>query len=92
MVHRLDVRTVGVEHVGAVVARVVVPLARTAVVAPARRESCLVEAVDGLAIRRLERDVEPGCGLSVVADEELVDCEPTVPPLISNPSGASAPA
>ena len=58
VVHGLDVVAVGVEHEGRVVAGVVVPLARRAVVGAAGGERGRVEAVDRLAVGRLEREVQ----------------------------------
>ena len=78
MVHRLDVRAVRVEHVAPVIARVIRPLTRSAVVAATRLDCSGVEAVYGFAIGRLERDVQPRRGRPVVADEELVGRKPAL--------------
>ena len=58
MVHGLDIRTIRVEDVGSVVARVIRPFTRSAVVAAARLDCSRVKAIYGLAILRLEGDVE----------------------------------
>ena len=58
MVHSLDIRAIRVEDVGTVVARVIRPFTRSAVVAAARRDCSSVEGVYGLAILRLEGYVE----------------------------------
>ncbi len=78
MVHRLDVRPVRVEDVGAVVAGVVGPLARGAVVTATGCDRGLVKAVDCLAVGRLEGEVEARGDGAVVRDEELVDGEPAI--------------
>ena len=57
MVHGLDIRAIRVEDVGTVVARVIRPFTRSAVVAAARVDCSRVKAVYGLAILRLEGDV-----------------------------------
>ena len=58
VVHGLDVVPIRVEHVGAVVARVVVALAGSAVVLPARGDRGSVEALHGLLVLGREREVE----------------------------------
>jgi hypothetical protein len=68
----LDVVAVGVEDEGAVVARVVVALARGAVVAVAGCECDAVELVDGRVVRRREGDVQVlGQRLPVLRDREI---------------------
>ena len=67
VVHRFDVRSVGIQHDRRVVPRVIRPLAGRAVVTPAGCERGRVEAIDGLAIGRLEREVEPRGRRTVVA-------------------------
>ena len=63
MVDRLDVVAVGVEHVGAVVACVVLgPRPRSAVVAPARLQRRGVETVHGLPAGSGEGDMDPSDG------------------------------
>jgi hypothetical protein len=52
--HGLDVVAVGVENEGAVVARVVVPLARRPIVLASGRQRRGVGAVDGLPKLRLQ--------------------------------------
>jgi hypothetical protein len=78
VVHRLDIRPVRIEDVRAVVARVIRALSRRSVVAAAGCERSVVEAVDGLAIGCLEREVESRRDGTVVADEELVGREPAL--------------
>ena len=68
----------GSKHVRAVVTGVIVAVAGWAVVAPARGDCSCVEALDGLAILRLEGDVQARCGLAVTTHEELVGREPAV--------------
>jgi hypothetical protein len=55
-----------------------VPLAGRAVVAAARSEDGRVPAVDGLAVGRLEGEVQPSGRLGVVRDVELVGPERAV--------------
>ena len=78
MVHRLDVRPVRIEDERRVVARVVRPLPRSAVVTTARGERSLVKAVDGLPVGRLKGEVEVGGNRAVARDEELVGGKPAV--------------
>ena len=78
MVDGLDVVAVGIEHESRVVAGVVSPLARAAVVAPAGGEGRVVEALHRVLVRGLEREVEPACRLAVAAHEQLVGGEPVV--------------
>ena len=78
MVHGLDVRTIRVENVSPVVARVIRPLARGAVVAATRLDRSRVKAVHRFAILGLEGDVKCGGGWPVAADEELVGGEPAL--------------
>ena len=59
MEYRLDVVAVRVQRKGGVVARVVGPLARGAVVAPAMRQRRAVEGIHHLAVFRLEGEVVP---------------------------------
>ena len=58
MVDDLDVVPIGIEDEGAVVPRVVAPLARRAVVAVTGCGELAVEGVDRGVVVRLERDVE----------------------------------
>ena len=71
MADRLDVVSVGVEHVGRVVVRVVLgPNARRAVVAPSRVEGRRVEGVDRRTVVALESDVGAADGVAT-ADPEV---------------------
>ena len=76
MVHRLDVRAVGIQDVSGVVARVIWPLSRAAVVGSTCGERRFVEPADELAVGCLEREVEIRRRWSVRAHEELVQGEP----------------
>src|SRR6266550_910396 len=68
----LDVVAVGVKDEGAVVARVVVALARGAIVAEAGCERDAVELVDGRVVGRREGDVQVlGQRLAVLRDREI---------------------
>jgi hypothetical protein len=60
MVDRLDVVAVRVQHKGAVVARVVFPLARRAVVGAARGQGRFVKGFDGGLVLGLESQVDVG--------------------------------
>jgi hypothetical protein len=55
--------------------RVVRPLARRAVVLPARGKPGFVKAFDGLGAVGLKRDVQPRCGRLVGAHVKLVGAE-----------------
>ena len=57
----------------------IAPLARAAVVRASGGEHGLVEAVDGIAVAGLKREVEPGRGLAG-SDEELVGREEATAP------------
>ena len=95
---RLDVVAVGVEHVGAVVVRVVdLAHARPAVVGGARRERRGVERVDRLTARDGERDVERARRRARAWRSRRTACVSRSPPIpgagsISSerPSGTSA--
>ena len=78
MIHGLDVRSVRVEYERGDVAGVIVAVARRAVVSPAGGERGCVEAFDGLAIVRLECEVQTCRALPVGAHEELVRREPAL--------------
>lgn len=73
-----DVISVRVEHVGRVIAWVILALARRAVVAAACGKSSFVEAADRLVVRGLKGDVKPCGRLGVVAHEELVRGEGSI--------------
>jgi hypothetical protein len=76
VVDRFYVVSVGVEHVGAVVACVVLgPQPWRAVIAPVRLQRRGVEAVHGLPAGSGEGDVEPGDGPLTRVDEK----PPTLP-------------
>ena len=71
MVDGLDIVAVGVEHVGAVVAFVVLgPQPRRAVIAPSCLQRRGVETVHGLPAGSGEGDVEPGDGPLACVDDE----------------------
>jgi len=78
MVDGLDIITVWIEQVGALIARVIVQLTGSAIVLAADGEPCLVKAFDGLGIRRLECEMNPPFRLPVIADEKLVGAEVAV--------------
>src|SRR3546814_2988545 len=59
VIDRLDIVAVGVEQERGVIARMIGPLARRAIVAAARRQPGLVKGIDRRAIRRLKRQVMP---------------------------------
>ena len=78
MEHRLDVVAIRIEHEGAVVAGVVMSLARSTVVPATGGQRGAVEGIDGRAILGLEGQVDmggdgPGVGS---IDEEFIDLEP----------------
>ena len=73
--HGLDVVAVGVEHVRGVVARVVAALPGRSVVTASGRESSLVERVHRLVVAGLEREMESGRRVVVIAREQLVGRE-----------------
>src|SRR5215218_10847195 len=83
VVDGLDVVAIGVEHVGAVVAFVVLgSQPRRAVIAPSRLQRRDVETVHGLPAGSGERDVEPGDGPLACVDDKL--------PALSAPEGYEA--
>src|SRR3546814_13873783 len=59
VIDRLDIVAVGVEQERGVIARMIGPLARRAIVAAARRQPGLVKGIDRRAIRRLNGRVMP---------------------------------
>src|SRR3546814_8817658 len=59
VIDRLDIVAVGVEQERGVIARMIGPLARRAIVAAARRQPGLVKGIDRRAIRRLKGQVMP---------------------------------
>jgi hypothetical protein len=72
VVHGFYVVAVRVENVCAVITRVVRPLARRAVVPPARGQGGFVKSVDCLAVVGLKGDVQPCRGGHVGGDVQLV--------------------
>src|SRR3546814_14696067 len=59
VIDRLDIVAVGVEQERGVIARMIGPLARRAIVAAARRQPGLAKGIDRTAIRRMKRQVMP---------------------------------
>ena len=70
--HRLDVVAVRIEQEGGVIAGMVGPLARRAVVPPAGGQPRLVEAVDRRAVRGLEGEMDAADPVVGLVDVELV--------------------
>jgi hypothetical protein len=71
VVDHLDVVAIRVEHVGAVVACVILgPQPRRAVIAPSRLQRSGVEAVHGLPAGSGKGDVEPGDGPLACVDDK----------------------
>ena len=60
MVDRLDIVAVRIERKGGIISRVIGPLSRPAIVAPAMGEGRLVEGMNALRVTRLESQMNPG--------------------------------
>src|SRR3712207_206974 len=76
MVHRLDVVAVRIQHKRGVVAGVIVPLPRGAVVTPSRRQSGGIEGLHLIAAGSLEGEMNARHGPLSLVDPKLVDREP----------------
>ena len=57
MIDRLDIVPVGVEQEGRIIAGMIGPLARRAMIGAARRQPRLVKSIDHHAVRRLKRQM-----------------------------------
>src|ERR1700739_2572988 len=75
--HRLDVVTIGIEHEGTVIVRVIVrPQPRRTIVAAAGRDRFRIKPVNHGAIGRRERDMRAGLWSCAAPDpEECLWCD-----------------